>query len=299
MKRKQTPGRITGQIGRPRADKKGRQFITALARGLDVMRAFRSDDLPLSNQELAKRTHLPRPTVSRITYTLTEQGYLTYNEAMGCYELGAATLALGNVAKATFNVLSRARLPMQRLADQCQGNVGLGTREKLSMVYLAACQGPSVVGLRFNVGSRVPIVSTAMGRAYMAATSAEDRARIIEQLVRVEKCDRQEIMDGIETTSSQLETRGFCISIGGWHADINGVAVPISAAELDRLFVINCGAPAYMFPKQKLLNEVGPELVRTANEIKAALGSVDVAESEDVPEQGRSRQRSTAGASRN
>lgn len=45
----------------------GRLFVTALARGLDVLGAFRSGDRSLGNPELAERTGLPKPTISRIT----------------------------------------------------------------------------------------------------------------------------------------------------------------------------------------------------------------------------------------
>src|SRR5882757_3523955 len=57
-----------------------RQFVMALARGLDVLGAFRRGEPRLGNQELAERTGLPKPTISRITHTLTQLGYLNYNQ---------------------------------------------------------------------------------------------------------------------------------------------------------------------------------------------------------------------------
>jgi DNA-binding IclR family transcriptional regulator len=54
-----------------------RSFVVALSRGLDVLRAFHPSDGLLGNQEIAARTNLPKPTVSRLTYTLTKLGYLT------------------------------------------------------------------------------------------------------------------------------------------------------------------------------------------------------------------------------
>ena len=65
--------RQTGGAGTASPD-----FITALARGLDVLRCFRSEPKTLGNQELARLTGLPKPTISRITFTLTELGYLRY-----------------------------------------------------------------------------------------------------------------------------------------------------------------------------------------------------------------------------
>src|SRR5215813_1294806 len=51
---------------------KDRQFVTALARGLDILRAFHAGEGMLGNQEIAHRTGLPKPTVARLTHTLTD-----------------------------------------------------------------------------------------------------------------------------------------------------------------------------------------------------------------------------------
>src|ERR1700751_6481155 len=61
----------------PRKGATDRSFVVALSRGLDVLRAFQPNDGLLGNQEIAARTSLPKPTVSRLTYTLTKLGYLT------------------------------------------------------------------------------------------------------------------------------------------------------------------------------------------------------------------------------
>ncbi|WP_154392753.1 helix-turn-helix domain-containing protein, partial [Bordetella pertussis] len=70
-------------------------FITALARGLDVLRCFRPGVRALGNLDLARLTGLPKPTISRITYTLTELGYLRYHADTGKYAMhGSPALSL-------------------------------------------------------------------------------------------------------------------------------------------------------------------------------------------------------------
>ena len=51
-----------------------RKFVTALARGLELLRAFGPDDALLGNRDFAARTGLPKATVSRLAYALTELG---------------------------------------------------------------------------------------------------------------------------------------------------------------------------------------------------------------------------------
>ena len=75
-------------------DGKDRQFVNALARGLEVLRCFRPGEQFLTNAELAKRCGIPKPTITRLTYTLTKLGYLNYSEHLAKYQLGAGVLAL-------------------------------------------------------------------------------------------------------------------------------------------------------------------------------------------------------------
>ncbi len=57
-----------------------RHFVTALARGLELLACFRHGDRMLGNQDLARRCGLPKSTVSRLTNTLTKLGYLVFVE---------------------------------------------------------------------------------------------------------------------------------------------------------------------------------------------------------------------------
>src|SRR5689334_4536435 len=74
---------------------KDRQFVNALARGLELLRCFRPGEVYLTNTELARRTGMPKPTISRLSYTLTKLGYLSYSAEQGKYQLGSGVLALG------------------------------------------------------------------------------------------------------------------------------------------------------------------------------------------------------------
>jgi hypothetical protein len=68
-----------------------RKFVTALSRGLEVLRCFGPRDRWLANQEIARRTGLAKPTVSRLAYTLTRLGHLRYSDTENKYALGRWT----------------------------------------------------------------------------------------------------------------------------------------------------------------------------------------------------------------
>ena len=70
------------------------QFVSAVARAFSVLRCFEHGVHYLGNQEIAKRTGLPKPTVSRFTFTLSALGYLNYSPEREKYCLGTAVLGV-------------------------------------------------------------------------------------------------------------------------------------------------------------------------------------------------------------
>lgn len=105
------------------------RFNNAVARGMAVLRAFGFDRQLLGNIELAEATGLPKPTVSRLTYTLTQLGYLRYREEFGKYELAAGVVSLAYPYLVNMPVPTVARPLMEELAERTGTNVGLGVHE--------------------------------------------------------------------------------------------------------------------------------------------------------------------------
>lgn len=257
-----------------RAERAGdRQFVMALARGLDVLRVFRPEDGPLGNQEIARRTSLPKPTISRLTYTLTQLGYLNYDRRLGVYSLGGGALALGYVALANLDVRRVARPLMQELADSCGASVGLGARDRLNMLYVENCEGQNIVALRVAAGSRIPLGQSAMGRAYIAGLPDKERAPLIDQILRKFPDDKAALIKGIEKAVRDIERRGFCLAIGDWRRDINGVGAPLTLPNGGGLFALNCGGPGYLLKGRDLEEVYGPRLVQVAQKAVAAMGA--------------------------
>src|SRR6266851_4819257 len=109
--------------------KTDRHFVTALARGLEVLACFRHGDRMLGNQELSKRCGLAKSTVSRLTHTLTNLGYLVYVEESAKYSLGMATLSLGSAMLSRLDIRKLAPPLMQELAEFGQCMVSLVSRD--------------------------------------------------------------------------------------------------------------------------------------------------------------------------
>jgi DNA-binding IclR family transcriptional regulator len=248
-----------------------RKFVTALARGLDVLRAFTPTDGLLGNGEIAERTRLPKPTVTRLTYTLTKLGYLAYIDRLEKYQLAASALALGFATLANMRIRQVARPYMQELADYADASVSLGSRDRLNLIYVEHCRAQSAVMLRLDIGSRIPVATTAMGRALIAALSGHERDWLLSRIKRQEGGRWPKIRAGITRAIKDLETRGFTTSVGDWQRDVSGVGVPLIPSDGSSIFVFNCGAPAFLLSRDKLENDLGPRLVNMVRNVQIDL----------------------------
>ncbi len=253
-------------------DGKDRQFVNALARGLEVLRCFRPGEQFLANAELARRCGIPKPTISRLTYTLTRLGYLNYSEHLGKYQLGAGVLALGYRMLSSFDVRTLARGPMAELAEYAQASVSLGTRDRLSMVYIETCRSSANVTLRLDVGSRIPIATTAMGKALLCVLPQAERDYLLDHVRQHEPERWPRIKAGIEQAYKDYQDLGFCVSAGEWQSDVHAVGVPTFGADGEQLLAFNCGGPAFLFSRDKLVGELGPRLVSLVKQLETQLG---------------------------
>jgi len=246
-----------------------RQFVTALARGLEVLRAFRIGETNLSNLEIAERTGLSKPTVSRLTHTLVELGYMTHSASNGRYQLGPGVLALGYAMIAGLEVRERARPLMEELASSTDATVAIGERDRLSVVYLDCCRGTQTVALSLTVGSRIPLGTSAMGRAIIAKSTEGEREYLLRALKDREPETFPKIEAGVKKAIRQLEEQGFVTSFGDWRPDVNAIGVPVLSLNRDRVFGLICGGPSFTASAKYLSEEVGPRLVKISGDLSA------------------------------
>jgi len=249
-----------------------RQFVAALARGLAILRCFRLGDRYLGNQEIAKRAGLPKPTVSRLTYTLTRMGFLQHSPMREEYALGPGVLVLGHAFLASMKVREVARPMMQELADFAQATVTLAENDASRMVIVEICHGSPTYRLRLEVGERVPHNSTALGRAYVAALTEEQRRPWLDQLRRDLPPDRSEqVVEGIERSMKEYEKYGFVFSCGDWSPETFAVGVPLVSADRTRVLGLSCSGPVFDMTRKRLTMEIGPRIVQLRDQIYQAV----------------------------
>lgn len=246
------------------------RFSNALARGLALLRAFQIDRQLLGNLELAQITGLARPTVSRLSYTLTQLGYLRYREEFGKYELAAGVVGLAYPFLAKQAVPPIARPLMVEMALKTKTNVGLGVQEDLSVFYLEYALGEVNPNRLQRAGFRVPVARTAMGRACIAGMRAEQRERLYEHMRAYYKGEWPALRRQLDEAVSQVQIDGYCIAAGTFNATTNTVAVPFVHGDGHTLMAFNSQGHAQRQTPEVMARN-GKRLIELAQEVRRRL----------------------------
>ncbi|NTH16745.1 helix-turn-helix domain-containing protein [Agrobacterium rhizogenes] len=248
-----------------------RQFITALARGLSLLR-FLANGETLGTTDLAKRSGLSNAVVSRLCYTLANLNYMEYLPEYGKYRLGDACLSLGYLYMASDLASHVARPLMIELAEFARVPVGIGRRQDLNIMQIAMEGAQDHLSLRQGAGSISPIERTAMGNAYIAGLDDRRRQDILDELkTKIPDMDivRRQIDDNIEL----YEKKGFCINDRTWLPHIRAVGVPLRMRDSGTVLAFNCGGIADFLDLEFMTQEVGPRLANLIREVEKTLES--------------------------
>lgn len=256
----------------PDLESKDRNFVTALARGLELLRCFRRGDQTLTNSDFSERTGLPKATISRLTHTLCELDYLVADSRVGTYRLSAGVLRLGFSRLAAMDMRDRAKHEMNALrlkGPNSYVTVALGEQHRTEVIYLATDSSNEGVTLIVRVGSRLPLFHSAMGKAILAVTP-EDRVEQIFGFARAEGEDvEQDARACYKQAVAEYEAKGFCTCYGDWRSDVNGIAVPIHSLSDGRVYGMNVGGPSYHVKPKQLETVYAPKLLKVAEGLSA------------------------------
>ena len=138
---------------------------------------------------------------------------------------------------------------MQNLADYAGASVALCARDGLNMIYLEIRRSPVAVGLGLDIGDRVPLAVTSVGRAYLAALPDAAREPILDEIRRSDPAAWPKVRRGIEAAIGEVQKRGFCTSVGDWLREINSVGVPLEMQTPYGTLALNIGGLASSLPR--------------------------------------------------
>lgn len=258
------------------ANASGTGTVSALERGIAVLRCFSESVATLSNAELSQLTGIPKPTVTRLAATLVGLGLLRQDAATERFALAAGVVSLARAFLSHVDVREVARPHMAKLARELGGATYLAVHDGTDMVLIEIARSrEAALRSHHEIGTRIPVATSALGRAYLAALASWHPSRyrqVIQQLQQHYGVERwPAIHDGIQQAQALWQAQGYALSLGEVSTEIHSVAVPLPVADGEPL-ALNFGGPAYTFTDSWMRDRVAPLLQQAAAAIAHEIG---------------------------
>jgi DNA-binding IclR family transcriptional regulator len=245
-----------------------RHFVTALARGLDILGCFSSSRPEIGGTQLAAMTGLPQPTVWRLCYTMIRLGYLVPVSG-DKLRPGIPVLKLGRAALASIPLAEIARAPMQAMANRFGSASGLGARDGGRMVFVQRCMSEAQLVMNVRVGARLPLLSSAVGWGLLAGMEEAERNALVAEYAPADP-RWPEIRTIFEAAITGYATDGFILNLGVFHGDYNTAAVPVRGPDGRPIFALSCAGSATTHSAEFLRCRVAPTLLAIARDLEDA-----------------------------
>lgn len=241
-------------------------------RGLEALAALNVRN-GATVSDIAAAIRVPRTTAYRILETLCTAGYVLRDQADDRYRLTIAVRRLSDGFDDEAWISQIARPVLEELSDETAWPAALATLAGNSMTVRESTDHRSPLALeRYTAGIRVPLLTSAAGRAYLAWCTARQREALVDVLSRSAREEDMLARNPGELTRLLNEARaqGYASAVRARKAaDEVSLAVPI-LVDGRVLACVSIRFASNAVPMKQALDRMLPRLKQAAERIRLA-----------------------------
>jgi IclR family pca regulon transcriptional regulator len=243
-------------------------FVEAIARGFDVIRAFTPHRHLMTLTEVATAAGLARPTARRILLTMESIGYV--RQQVGGYALTPRVLELGMTYVQSMNLWEVARPHLAALVARTGESSSIAQLDGSDIVYVARVAVPKIITLAVSIGTRFPAPATSMGKVLLAGLAPDELDRVLALPGRSGVRARwRPTRDDLDAALRDVRAKGWSLTDEQLAAGIRSIAAPLRDGRGTVIAAVNVTVHAAETPIATLTDEYLPLLLRTAGDISA------------------------------
>ena len=249
----------------PESSKK--DFVEALARGLEVIRSFDRLHMKQTISQISERTLLARPTVLRLLITLEELGYV--RELDNKYSLTPKVVDLGMAYISALGLYGAAKPHMETLSKQVDQTVSLAELDGSDIVYTGRVEVPKIVSVGVTVGARLPSASTALGRVLLADLSQAELEEVLNTPTLSMFYPRTNFtVDQLCPRLEKVRNNGWAESDEDLQYGVHAIAAPIRGEHGAVVAAVGIGVHTSEVAKDVIRDNYLPKLLEAAHGIE-------------------------------
>jgi len=261
--------------------------IEAVSRALRAVEALAQANDGLGAGELARALGLPRNTAFRLLYTLEKHGYVRQDPGSKKYLLGIRLFELGNAVFRSTDLSVLARPVLQALLERFQETVNMAVLHDDSLVYIMRLESSRSLRTSSAIGGRVPLHSTALGKAILAFLPDAQLAGLIGK-ERLPALTSKTITDPrqLHRELEFVRQRGYALDHEESVEGVCCLGAPIFDRSGSVAAAVSISGPLQRLKDSAKREEVGQALVQAAHDVSRRIGYIAPEESQFPPPTG-------------
>jgi DNA-binding IclR family transcriptional regulator len=233
----ETPRRRVDRDHSRQAGETSGSLAPAVTRAATILDLLAADPFMTAGpSELSRRLGLPKSSIANICITLADAGLV--RRAGSGFALGRRLAELGGAYLTSIDQVQEFHEACDALETASQETVQLAVVDGLHVVYIARHDGRQTIRLASEIGRRLPVSSTAIGKATLAALDPADldeRLRGVITLPRLTSNSHRTVSE-LRADLDEVRLRGYAVDNEETAEGIvcYGMAIPRQSAESDQ-----------------------------------------------------------------
>lgn len=247
--------------------------VQSLERAFDILELLCRSRNGLSIASISSQTGLHKSTVHRLLSTMCNRGYVQKDIDTSIYHASMYICQLGGFITENMDIISRARIPMQRLSQEICETVHLVMKDENDIVYIHKVESQTVsMQMVSRIGMRRPLYCTAVGKAILS-TWQDNEIQAIWQQSDTKRLTPYTIVDeGLFFREiSKIRKLGYALDNQENELDIRCIAVAIKDYSGKANYAISISAPVSRMTDERI-EELKKPLLRESNIIANIIG---------------------------
>lgn len=249
-----------------------RDFVTALASGLEVILAFDEAHPRMTLSEVAQRTGMNRAKARRFLLTLHALGYVRKQQRV--FELAPRVLQLGYAFLSANDYRSVIQQVLEEITDTCGESSSLGVLDGDDVIYVARSSSRHrLMAITLSVGTRLPAAYTSMGRVLLAQLTDDELDAWLDRVELKPHTDKSIVKKAeLRRCIMAVRQQGYAVADQELDSGLRSIAVPAFDTHSKLLGAINISTNAARVGMDTLLKEHLPLLQEKARLIRSSIG---------------------------
>ncbi|WP_110929152.1 IclR family transcriptional regulator [Bacillus massiliglaciei] len=248
-------------------------IIQSVERALRILDLFDERERELAITDISKRMNLHKSTVHSILKTMQIHHYISQNEENGRYSLGLKLLERGSLVTGHLDLRNVARKHLEWLSETTNLTIHLVILDGQEGVYVDKVEGRGVTVLYSRIGRRVPIHTSAVGKALVANKTDQELALLLDGYIYTKPTgnsigSKAEFLEEIE----RVRRDGYSIDNEENEPGIYCLAVPIKNYSGKVIAAMSVSMPASKIKDEETRDEYVRILMECSNKISAEMG---------------------------